>query len=130
MADAATEPEVQEGASAAETQGDAVEVRDAELTEADETTVPSSAPGQIDILLDSHLSVSATLGQAQVLVRDLLQLGPGSVIKLDRAVGEPIDLYLRGIHFATGQLVVVGEHLAVRIKEILSPQAAEAVDST
>ena len=52
--------------------------------------------------------------------RELLEMGPGSVLKLDRQVGEPIDLFLRGVRFATGHLVVVGDHLGVRIKEILA----------
>lgn len=78
--------------------------------------------GQIDILLDSTMSVSACLGEAELPVRELLQLGPGSVVKLERQVGQPVDLYLRGIKFAAGTLVVVGDQLGVRIKEILPPQ--------
>ena len=127
MAQTATEPE----APAEESQDNtaeadqSVEVRDAELPQTAAGNV-KGAPGQIDILLDSTVSVSAGLGQTELQVRDLLRLGPGSVIKLDRSVGEPIDLYLRGIHFATGQLVVVGDNLAVKIKEILSPQEETA----
>jgi flagellar motor switch protein FliN/FliY len=76
--------------------------------------------GQIDILLDSPMSVSVCLGNARPAVRELLEMGPGSVLRLDRQVGEPIDLYLRGIRFATGHLVVVDDHLGVRIHEILA----------
>jgi len=46
-------------------------------------------------------------------------MGPGSVLELDKKVGEPIDLYLRGIRFASGSLVVVGDQLGVKIREIL-----------
>ena len=117
MAEETTEQE------AAEAQADpeAVEVSEAELPEAN-ATAHSGTPGQIDILLDSPMMVSATLGEAELPVRDLLRLGPGSVVPLDRNVGEAVDLYLRGSRFATGQMVVVGDHLAVRIKEILSPE--------
>ncbi len=69
------------------------------------------------------MTVTACLGEVDIPVRDLLQLGAGSVLKLDRLVGQPIDLYLRGIKFATASLVVVGEQLGVKIKEILSPEA-------
>ena len=97
----------------------ALEVHEADLPEAaDARQAPGG--GQIDILLDSPMAVSACLGSARPAVRDLLEMGPGSVLKLDRQVGEPIDLFLRGIKFATGHLVVVGEQLGVRIKEILS----------
>lgn len=98
----------------------AVEVQQAELPEAEES--PAAAPGgQIDLLLDATMSVSACLGEVEMEVGELLQLGPGAVVKLDRIAGEPVDLLLRGVRFATGTLVVVGERLGVRIQEILPP---------
>ena len=112
MAEAAT----QEQAPA----GDGVEVREAQLPEVAPSQA-SAGQGQIDILLDSSVQVSATLGETKMLIRDLLQAGTGSIITFDRKVGEPVDLYLSGVHFATGQMVVVGDHLGVRIKEIIAP---------
>ena len=100
--------------------GSATTVSEAALPEAAAALVPG-APGQIEILLDAQMGVMVELGRAEILVRDLLALGAGSVIKLDRRKGEPVDLYLRGMKFATGNLVVVGDQLGVRIKEILSP---------
>jgi flagellar motor switch protein FliN len=109
----------QEAAPSADPQP-AVEVAAPELPEA--VARPGKAGGgQIDILLDTTMSVSACLGEAELPVRELLQLGPGAVVKLQRQVGQPVDLYLRGIKFATGNLVVVGDQLGVRIKDILPP---------
>jgi len=104
--------------------GAGAEVQEAELPEARDAC-QGPGGGQIDILLDSPMSVSACLGSARPAVRELLDMGPGSVLKLDRKVGEPIDLYLRGVRFATGHLVVVGDHLGVRIKEILQANQEE-----
>jgi flagellar motor switch protein FliN/FliY len=105
---------------APEASDDSVQVQEANLPEsADKPT--GGGNGQIDILLDSVIPVSVQLGQTSVQVQKLLQMGPGSVLKLDRKAGEPVDVFLRGTKFATGQLVVVGEHIGVRIKEILSP---------
>ncbi|MCE5279971.1 MAG: FliM/FliN family flagellar motor switch protein [Planctomycetaceae bacterium] len=101
----------------------AVAVQEAQLPETAEAAVSAPA-GQIEILLDALMTVTAMVGQAELPVRDLLQLGPGSVLKLDRRKGQPIDLYLRGVKFATGQLVVVGENLGVRINQILAPPKA------
>ncbi len=98
-------------------------VQEAHLPGAAEAVVTAPA-GQIEILLDALMTVTAMVGQAELPVRDLLQLGPGSVLKLDRRKGQPIDLYLRGVKFATGQLVVVGENLGVRINQILAPPKA------
>jgi len=104
-----------------EGQAEGVEVGDAEIPEADAAAGASGPPGQIDLLLDSQIEISAALGDTRMFVRDLLSLGPGSVVKLDRKMGEPVDLFMRGVKFAEGQLVVVGEHLGVRVKEILAP---------
>ncbi|MCE5326303.1 MAG: FliM/FliN family flagellar motor switch protein [Planctomycetaceae bacterium] len=109
--------------AAEESDASAVAVQDAQLPEAAEAAVSAPA-GQIEILLDALMTVTAMVGQAELPVRDLLQLGPGSVLKLDRRKGQPIDLYLRGVKFATGQLVVVGENLGVRINQILAPPKA------
>ena len=102
-----------------------VDVQEAQLPEA-AAGGPSQAPGQIDVLLDATIPVFVRLGQTELPVRDLLRLGPGSVIKLDRQVGQPVDVLLRGALIATGNLVVVGDHLGVRINEILpgGPDAA------
>jgi flagellar motor switch protein FliN/FliY len=107
-------------------EGSEVEVSEAELSEATDSG-DTSGGGQIDILLDTTVAVTAQLGEAQLEVRDLLQLGPGSVVQLSKKAGEPVDLHLRNVKFATGSLVVVGDQLGVRIKEIIASagQAAQ-----
>ena len=92
-------------------------MQEAQLPEAAESG--SAGPGgKIDILLDTVIQVTASLGQTEMTVRELLQLGPESVLALDTKAGEPVTLYLRGTEFAHGHLVVVGEQLGVRITEI------------
>jgi len=121
-ADAEQAPEPADAEQASEP-ADAIEpgpeVQEADLPEAQDAC-QAPGGGQIDILLDSPMTVTVCLGQARPVVRDLLEMGPGSVLTLDRQVGEPIDLFLRGVRFATGHLVVVDDHLGVRIKEILA----------
>jgi len=98
-----------------------VEVREAELPEAGPNIAPAGG-GQLDILLDTTMQVSVRLGQTEMPARELIQLGPGSVVALDRKAGEPIELLLRGIPFALGKLVVVGEQLGVKIEQVLPPE--------
>ncbi len=107
-----------------------VGIQEAELDEAAEQIVAGGG-GQIDILLDTAMSVHVRLGDAEVRVRDLLELAPGSVLALDRAVGEPVDVYLRGIRFATAKIVVVDDRIGVRIEEILAAdEPDDAPDET
>ena len=107
-----------------ETPADAVQVQQVEPAEAVDSGI-RTAGGQIGLLLDTIVHVSVSLGTVEAEIRELLQLGPGAVLKLDKLVGEPVDLFLRGIRFATGNLVVVGDRMGVRIKEVL-PAPVEA----
>ncbi len=79
-------------------------------------------PAQIDILMDSTIRISAHLGQVEMEVRDMLQVGPSTVLKLDKQAGEPIDLFLGEVKFATGDLVVIGQQLGIRIREVIAAE--------
>ncbi len=89
-----------------------------EFSEAVESE-PAGAAGSIDILLDMNVPITITVGQTEMSVQRLLQLGPGSVIKLDKSIDEPAELYLKDTKFATGNIVVVDGLFAVKIEQIL-----------
>ena len=115
--DPAPDAAANEGAIAPEPQ---IEVGEPPLEELADSGAKQS--GQIDILLDTTMDVSVRLASVELPLRRLLQLANGSVISLNKPVGEPVDLLLRGVKFATGQLVVVGDQLGIRIKEIVAAQ--------
>lgn len=98
-------------------------VQNAEFTEAQETDVASSEEN-LDILLDISMPLTINLGKTVMPFRKLLQLGPGSVIQLDKAIGQPAELFIQDIKFATVDVVVVDDCFAVRIKEILGLEQA------
>lgn len=114
--------EQQDGAVQEETKTEAQSVG---LSEANETA-GAAGGGSIDILLDMSVPVTVTIGQTDVTVRRLLQLGPGAVLKLDKPVDAPVDLYLKEAKFATGDVVVVNDRFAVRIKQILAAGSSGA----
>jgi flagellar motor switch protein FliN/FliY len=103
----------QDGSPASKTKAQA-----ADFPEAAESNV-TGAGGSIDILLDMTIPVTVTVGSTQIPIRRLLQLGPGSVVKLDKSVDAPMDLYLKDTKFATGSVVVVDGRFAVKIRQIL-----------
>ncbi len=93
---------------------------EAQAVEFSEATVTGdTGAGSIDLLLDVNIAVTVAIGQTEIPVRRLLQLGPGSVLELDKSIDEPADLYLRDMRFATGSIVVVDGRFAVKIKRIL-----------
>ncbi len=85
---------------------------------------PGGSSGQIDILLDMDVPVTVILGATRVPVRRLLQLGPGSVLKLDKPVEAPAELFLKDSKFAEAEVVVVDNRFAVRITQIVKAGAA------
>jgi len=88
-----------------------------EFSEAAETE-NAEAAASIDILLDMPVSITAAVGQTQIPIHRLLQLGPGSVLTMDKPIDAPADLYLKDTRFATGNVVIVDGHFAVRINQI------------
>jgi len=84
---------------------------------------PSGPGGQIDILLDMDVPVTVTLGTTRIAVRRLLQLGPGSVLKLEKPVEAPAELFLKDSKFAEAEVVVVDNRFAVRITQIVKAGA-------
>ena len=70
-------------------------------------------------VFDVPVSISAVIGKAQMSVAQLLKLGAGSVLELDRRVGEAIDIYVNNRLVARGEVVVVDERLGVTMTEII-----------
>ena len=76
----------------------------------------------LDLVLDISMPVTVELGRASMTVKDLLHLRTGSVVELDRMAGEPVDLYVRDVRFARGEVVVVDNNFGLRITEVMNPQ--------
>jgi flagellar motor switch protein FliN/FliY len=82
----------------------------------------AAAPArELDFILDIPLEVTVEIGRAKMLINDLLQIGQGSIIELNRLAGEPLDIYVNQKLIARGEVVVVGEKFGVRITDIVSP---------
>jgi flagellar motor switch protein FliN/FliY len=75
----------------------------------------------LDFILDIPLQVSVELGRAKVIIKDLLQLGQGSVLELDKLAGEPLEVLVNGKLVARGEVVVVNEKFGIRLTDIISP---------
>jgi flagellar motor switch protein FliN/FliY len=76
----------------------------------------------LEAVFDVPVQVSAVLGKAGMQVSQLLKLGSGAVIELDRKVGEPIDIYVNNRLVARGEVVVIDDHLGVTMTEIIKTE--------
>lgn len=100
---------------------DNVQVEDgAEAAEGLASDPGGEAGVDLDMIMDLPLEIVVELGRTKMLINDLLQIGQGSVIELNKAVGEPLDIMVNGKLVARGEVVVVKERFGVRITEILS----------
>lgn len=110
---AAQEVPINDGAEPADTQGFG--------DEKDFGSTPGGA-ANINFLLDVPLDVAVELGRTKIAVKDMLQLGPGSVIELDKLIGEPVDLLVNEKLIAKGEVVVFDENFGVRITDIMNAE--------
>jgi len=78
-------------------------------------------PRNIGMLMDVELPVSVELGRVRMLVKEILDLGPGAVVELNKISSEPVDIYLNQKKFAEGEVVVVDQNFGVRITALVGP---------
>jgi flagellar motor switch protein FliN/FliY len=79
-------------------------------------------PPNVQMLLDINLNITIELGRTRLSIRKILELGPGSIIELDRLAGEPVDLLVNDKVVAKGEVVVVDEYFGIRIISLVSPE--------
>ena len=88
-----------------------------------EASVMTGVPGEVnlDVILDVPVTLSMEVGRTRIPIRNLLQLNQGSVVELDRAAGEPLDVFVNGTLVAHGEVVVVNEKFGIRLTDVISP---------
>ena len=97
---------------------------DMELTELSEPaeTIGTRSPRELEAVYDIPVTVSAVLGKTTMQVSQLLKLGRGAVVELDRKLGEAIDIYVNNRLVARGEVVLVEEKLGVTMTEIIKAE--------
>ncbi len=89
-------------------------------SQVDNTQVNSGINGNLDLILDIPLEVSVVLGKAKKSIKEITSVVPGSVIELDKAADEPLEIYANGKKIAEGEAIVINEKFCVRITKIVS----------
>jgi flagellar motor switch protein FliN len=97
-----------------------------QTAEFDHLQADATAPGaerdiNLDVVLDIPVTLSLEVGRSRISIRNLLQLNQGSVVELDRATGEPFDVFVNGTLVAHGEVVVVNEKFGIRLTDVISP---------
>jgi flagellar motor switch protein FliM len=87
-------------------------------------------PAVAEALAEAGITISAELGKTSLPVRDILSLGEGSIVELDKRAGEPVDIKANGVLIAKGEVVVIDENFGVRIAEITKPMGRISTEGT
>lgn len=90
---------------------------------------PAGGAESLAAVMELEVPVSIELGRTRMAVEEVLSLGRGSIVQLDRLVGQPVEVYVSDKPFATGEVVVMGEKFGVRIIRILEPGGRAEVPS-
>jgi flagellar motor switch protein FliN/FliY len=104
-----------------EATGKRIDVKPVQFQSFDTEEPDGKVSDNLDIILDIPMQVTVELGRTKKEVGEILKLGTGSIIELDRLAGEPVDILVNGKYIARGEVVVIGENFGVRISDILSP---------
>jgi flagellar motor switch protein FliN/FliY len=129
----ATEPDTPETAvleAGAPVSPSAAEAALAQEVLARKAAFPAMTPGggaagsatPLGFLMDVTVTLTAELGRTTITLGEVMRLGSGSVVPLDRLLAEPVEITARGVLLARGEVVVVDDRFAVRIKEIVQPR--------
>ncbi len=89
-------------------------------SQADSKHVETDNARGLDFLYDVPLQVSVEVGRSKILLRDLLKMGEGYVIELDKLAGDPLDLYVNSRLIARGEAVMVGDRFGIRLTDVVS----------
>jgi len=104
----------------------AVAARPVQFEDFGKTQQPSEKPQTLDerlqLLFDVPLNVTVELGRTKLTLKEIMELGVGSLIELDKLTGEPVDIYVNNKLIARGEVVVIDENFGVRITEIVNPK--------
>ncbi|MER1966531.1 flagellar motor switch protein FliN [Castellaniella sp. GW247-6E4] len=85
------------------------------------TNQGAGADSDIDMIMDIPVQLSVELGRTRLTIKNILQLGQGSVVELDGLAGEPMDIYVNGYLIAQGEVVAVEDKYGIRITDIITP---------
>jgi flagellar motor switch protein FliN/FliY len=98
------------------------EIKELEVPEfQDQGKTPQQNAKDINFILDIPLEVTVVIGRTKILVQELLQLGQGSVVALEKLAGEPMEVYVNDRLIGRGEVVVVNERFGIRLTDIISP---------
>jgi flagellar motor switch protein FliN len=108
-------------AAQAGAKGAAAKAHAPQFADLKEVEMQSGEQKKIDFLYDIKLDVNIELGRAELKVKDILSLQPGSIVELNRLAGDPVEIVVNNKTIARGEVIVIDDNFAVRVTDVLDP---------
>ncbi len=102
-------------------QTEKVNIRPVQFQSFDEPSIKGGVPENIALIQDVPLKVTVELGRTVKKISEILDFGPGTIVELDKLVGEPLDILVNGQYVAKGEVVVIDENYGIRVTDIVNP---------
>src|SRR6478672_1132983 len=93
----------------------------AEFENLQDESPPGTQDVNLDVILDVPVTLAMEVGRTRISIRNLMALNQGSVVELDRAAGDPLDVFVNGTLVAHGEVVVVNDKFGIRLTDVISP---------
>jgi flagellar motor switch protein FliN len=90
---------------------------------------PKPLPAEVQFLKEAKVTLSAVLGKTEATIEDVFNLKEDAILKLDRFAGKPVDVYASNVKVAEAEVVVVGEHFALRLTDIVANHGSPPIDA-
>jgi flagellar motor switch protein FliN/FliY len=103
------------------TQDEKVNIRPVQFQSFDEPSIRGTMPENIALIQDVPLKITVELGRTVKKISEILEFSPGTIIELDKLVGEPLDILVNGQYVANGEVVVIDENYGIRVTDIVNP---------
>jgi len=97
-------------------------VKSAQLGQLLGTTPEPPSKADLDLILDIEVPISVELGRTEMSIAEVLELGPGSIVELQKMASDPVDLLVNNKLIAHGEVVVVDENFGIRISSVVNPR--------
>ena len=93
-------------------------------------SAPVEDSAEMKMLGDVNVDVRVELGRTRMVVEDVLRMGEGAVVELEKLAGDPVDVFVNGRHVARGEVLVLNESFCVRVNEVLEPVTIESASDS
>jgi flagellar motor switch protein FliN len=93
----------------------------------EQAVAPTSSESDLELVLDVPVELSVEIGRTTMTIRETLDIGPGSIVPLNKMTGEPVDLFVNGRRIARGEVVAIDEEFGLRVTQVVTP--GERIDA-